>query len=135
MFEPNRGALPPFHFNCSEDTLRLHFSQYGVVEAAEVMKDRFSGKSRGFGFVTFVDPAAAQRALGMEHTVDGRRCEAKIALPKVWHGYGKCYLQPSNNGYGTGRHVMLHTLTAVLPLLAITGICFHVELGLMCLFV
>jgi RNA-binding protein Musashi len=70
-------------YACSEDTLRLHFSQYGVVEAAEVMKDRFSGKSRGFGFVTFVDPAAAQRALAMEHTVDGRRCEAKIALPKV----------------------------------------------------
>lgn len=67
----------------SEDTLRLHFSQFGVVEAAEVMKDRFTGKSRGFGFVTFVDPASAARALSVEHTVDGRRCEAKVALPKA----------------------------------------------------
>lgn len=48
-----------------------------------MMKDRFSGKSRGFGFVTFVDPASAQRALSAEHTIDGRRCEAKVALPKV----------------------------------------------------
>jgi RNA-binding protein Musashi len=68
---------------CSEDTLRLHFSQYGSVEATEVMKDRVSGKSRGFGFVTFVDPACAAAALQMEHTIDGRRCEAKVALPKV----------------------------------------------------
>jgi RNA-binding protein Musashi len=66
----------------SEDTLRLHFSQYGVLESAEVMKDRYSGKSRGFGFVTFVDPKSAQRALSAEHTIDGRQCQAKIALPK-----------------------------------------------------
>jgi RNA recognition motif-containing protein len=61
----------------------LHFSQYGAIEATDIMKDRLSGKSRGFGFVTFVDPAAAARALQMEHTIDGRRCEAKVALPKV----------------------------------------------------
>ncbi len=46
------------------------------------MKDRYSGKSRGFGFVTFVDPKSAQRALGAEHTIDGRQCQAKVALPK-----------------------------------------------------
>lgn len=74
------AACLPAH---SEDTLRLHFSQYGAVEATEVMKDRLSGKSRGFGFVTFVEPAGASAALQMEHTIDGRRCEAKVALPKV----------------------------------------------------
>lgn len=47
------------------------------------MKDRLSGKSRGFGFVTFVEPSGASAALQMEHTIDGRRCEAKVALPKV----------------------------------------------------
>jgi RNA-binding protein Musashi len=75
---------------CSEDTLRLHFSQYGSVEATEVMKDRVSGKSRGFGFVTFVDPACAAAALQMEHTIDGRRCEAKVALPKVRASAQQC---------------------------------------------
>ncbi len=61
----------------------MYFSQFGQLEHAEVMKDRYTGKSRGFGFVTFTDSGAAQRAMGTEHSIDGRRCEAKLALPKV----------------------------------------------------
>ena len=41
------------------------------------MKDRASGKSRGFGFVTFWNAADAQRVLECAHIVDGRRCEAR----------------------------------------------------------
>eukprot|EP00879_Flechtneria_rotunda_P014192 GHRR01014829.1.p1 GENE.GHRR01014829.1~~GHRR01014829.1.p1 ORF type:complete len:128 (+),score=47.42 GHRR01014829.1:70-453(+) len=80
---PKKLAVLGLPWDTSEDTLRLHFSQYGVVEATEIMKDRLSGKSRGFGFVTFADSTAAARALAEEHTIDGRRCEAKVALPKV----------------------------------------------------
>eukprot|EP00775_Hariotina_reticulata_P012169 gene12169-12307_t len=79
---PRKLAVLGLPWDTSEDTLRLHFSQYGAIEATDIMKDRLSGKSRGFGFVTFVDPAAAARALQIEHTIDGRRCEAKVALPK-----------------------------------------------------
>lgn len=79
---PRKLAVLGLPWDTSEDTLRLHFSQFGVLESGEVMKDRYSGKSRGFGFVTFVDPKSAQRALGAEHTIDGRQCQAKIALPK-----------------------------------------------------
>ena len=46
------------------------------------MKDRYTGKSRGFGFVTFVFSADAVGVAAMEHHVDGRRCEAKFALPR-----------------------------------------------------
>ena len=59
-----------------------YFSQYGPVEEAMVMKDRYTGKSRGFGFVTFVFSADAMGVAAMEHHVDGRRCEAKFALPR-----------------------------------------------------
>jgi len=52
------------------------------VEEAMVMKDRYTGKSRGFGFVTFVFSADAMGVAAMEHHVDGRRCEAKFALPR-----------------------------------------------------
>lgn len=46
------------------------------------MKERNTGKSRGFGFVTYYDPADAARVVEQEHMVDGRRCEAKFAEPK-----------------------------------------------------
>ena len=41
------------------------------------MKDRASGKSRGFGFVTYWSAADAQRVLEGNHVVDGRRCEVR----------------------------------------------------------
>mmetsp|Transcript_12952 Transcript_12952/g.22854 ORF Transcript_12952/g.22854 Transcript_12952/m.22854 type:complete len:112 (+) Transcript_12952:210-545(+) len=66
----------------SEDTLKTYFGQFGPLDTAEVLKDRYTGKSRGFGFITFLDTLSAQRALAAEHTIDGRRCEAKVALPK-----------------------------------------------------
>lgn len=46
------------------------------------MREKYSGKSRGFGFVTFAAPADAHRAVGAEHEIDGRKCEAKFALPE-----------------------------------------------------
>ncbi len=42
------------------------------------MKDRSTGKSRGFGFVTFFRAAAAACAANQEHVVDGRRCEVSL---------------------------------------------------------
>lgn len=79
---PRKLAVLGLPWDTSEDTLRVYFGQFGALEQAEIMKDRYTGKSRGFGFVTFLDTASAQRALAAEHTIDGRRCEAKVALPK-----------------------------------------------------
>lgn len=83
---------------CSEEKLRAYFSAFGALEHAEVMKDRYTGKSRGFGFVTFMEPSGATRALLVEHTIDGRRCEAKIALPKVGRS---CQLVGSGRASGS----------------------------------
>lgn len=44
------------------EDLQAHFGQYGQVTDAFVAKDKFSGRSRGFGFVTFADASAAQAA-------------------------------------------------------------------------
>ncbi|KAG2489014.1 hypothetical protein HYH03_012452 [Edaphochlamys debaryana] len=79
---PRKLAVLGLPWETNEDTLKMYFSQFGALEGAEVMKDRYTGKSRGFGFVTFMDASSASHALTIEHTIDGRRCEAKIALPK-----------------------------------------------------
>ena len=65
-----------------EETLQQYFSQYGALEEAVIMKDRLTGKSRGFGFVTYLHQRDAQRVALTDHQVDGRRCEAKFALPR-----------------------------------------------------
>lgn len=47
--------------------LREAFGQYGEIEDAVVISDRESGRSRGFGFVTFTDDAAADAAVAAMH--------------------------------------------------------------------
>ena len=54
------------------------------------MKDRASGKSRGFGFVTYWSAADAQRVLEGNHVVDGRRCEVRGRVLQPLHARHKC---------------------------------------------
>ncbi|GAB4820792.1 hypothetical protein N2152v2_007838 [Parachlorella kessleri] len=69
-------------WNTTDDTLEQHFSRFGRVEEAQIMREKYTGKSRGFGFVTFGAPADAHRAVASDHEIDGRKCEAKFALPE-----------------------------------------------------
>lgn len=45
------------------------------------MTDRHSGRPRGFGFVTFADPAVADRVLEEEHVIDGRAVTLTHSFP------------------------------------------------------
>ena len=55
------GNLP---YGASESDIETFFAQAGVtVDAVNVMRDRFSGEARGFGFVDINDPSAANRAI------------------------------------------------------------------------
>lgn len=47
----------------TDDGLREAFESFGEVVEAKVVQDRDTGRSRGFGFVTFADDAAATRAI------------------------------------------------------------------------
>ncbi|XP_076048623.1 uncharacterized protein LOC143029683 isoform X2 [Oratosquilla oratoria] len=70
-------------YSTTDESLKKHFSQWGEVVDAVVMKDPSSSRSRGFGFVTFLSPDhvdAAQRA--RPHKVDGRLVETKRAVPR-----------------------------------------------------
>ncbi|KAL2645026.1 hypothetical protein R1flu_012613 [Riccia fluitans] len=66
----------------TEEKLRDYFKAYGEVAETVIMKDRATGRARGFGFVIFVDPAVADRVVTEKHTIDGRTVEAKKAVPR-----------------------------------------------------
>ncbi|KAG0485494.1 hypothetical protein HPP92_009347 [Vanilla planifolia] len=66
----------------SDERLREYFSKFGEVVEAMILKDRTTGRPRGFGFVVFADPAVAERVILEKHLIDGRMVEAKKAVPK-----------------------------------------------------
>lgn len=71
-------------FNVEDEDLREFFTEYGEVSSARVIMDKFTNKSRGFGFVEMPDDAAAQKAIaeldgGM---VEGRAIRVSVAKPR-----------------------------------------------------
>ncbi|KAK9129164.1 hypothetical protein Sjap_009651 [Stephania japonica] len=78
------------------DTLRCHFEQYGEILEAVVITDKNSGRSKGYGFVTFRDPESAWRSCSDPNPViDGRRANCNLASlgrPRPPPSYG--YLRP-----------------------------------------
>lgn len=70
-------------WNLRDDDLRKAFEEFGEVEDAFVMMDKHTNRSKGFGFVTFVNDADADKAMeGMnEKEVDGRPLKVDEARP------------------------------------------------------
>ncbi len=75
------GNLP---WSVNNDSLRDLFSQVGEVVEAMVITDRMSGRSKGFGFVTFATEDAAQAAIQQmnEKEIEGRKIIVNVARPK-----------------------------------------------------
>ncbi|KAL0353535.1 UNVERIFIED_CONTAM: Heterogeneous nuclear ribonucleoprotein 1 [Sesamum angustifolium] len=69
-------------WDTNEDRLKEYFGAYGKVVEAVIMRDRTTGRARGFGFVVFADPAVAERVVKEKHMIDGRTVEAKKAVPR-----------------------------------------------------
>ncbi|KAF8409689.1 hypothetical protein HHK36_005768 [Tetracentron sinense] len=69
-------------WDTNEDHLKEYFEKYGQVVEALIMKDRTTGRARGFGFVVFADPSVAEIVVMNKHTIDGRMVEAKKAVPR-----------------------------------------------------
>ncbi|KAE8668716.1 Heteroproteinous nuclear ribonucleoprotein 1 [Hibiscus syriacus] len=69
-------------WDTNEESLKEYFSSFGEVVEAVIMKDRTTGRARGFGFVVFSDPTVAERVILEKHKIDGRMVEAKKAVPR-----------------------------------------------------
>ncbi|MDX2047864.1 MAG: RNA-binding protein [Chitinophagaceae bacterium] len=71
-------------FNVQDEDLRSYFEEYGEVSSAKVITDKFTNRSRGFGFVEMGNDEAAQKAIKELDgaTVDGRAIKVTIAKPR-----------------------------------------------------
>lgn len=75
------GSLP---WEVDDAKLNDLFSKFGTVTSAVVLKDRMTGRSRGFGFVEFADDAAAEAAIKElnDSDLDGRKIVVNEAKPR-----------------------------------------------------
>jgi cold-inducible RNA-binding protein len=98
-------------FNTTENELQELFSQAGTVQEVSLMQDKFTGKSRGFAFVTMGSEEDAQNAISKLNgqTVEGRALTVNEARPREPRppgggggrgGYGG---GGGGGGYGGGR--------------------------------
>src|SRR5437667_2195819 len=83
-------------YSTTSESLREYFAQCGTVESATVITDRFSGQSRGFGFVEMATDAEAQAAIAKlnDQQFEGRRLTVQAANSSG---------QRSGGGGGGGR--------------------------------
>lgn len=67
----------------TDDQLKELFAQHGEVEEAIIVKDKFSNRPKGFGFVTFVNDADADKAIAElnEYELNGRKIAVNEARP------------------------------------------------------
>lgn len=70
------------NWETTEDSMRNYFSKFGEVLDVSVMRDNNTGRSRGFGFLTFRDSEAVNRVLQSEHYLDGKIIDPKRAIPR-----------------------------------------------------
>jgi len=67
----------------TDDRLQEHFAQHGSVVSARVITDKFSGRSKGFGFVEMASDAEAAKALNALNGTEGRNIVVSEARPQA----------------------------------------------------
>ena len=75
------GNLP---YSLTEDDLRAAFSEFGEVSSVNIIMDRMSGQSKGFGFVEMPDNSEADEAIKAlnESALNGRNIKVNQARPR-----------------------------------------------------
>jgi cold-inducible RNA-binding protein len=95
-------------FNATEDDIRQAFAAYGQVSTASIVKDKFTGQSRGFGFVEMADATEAQAAIAALNgkELQGRALTVNEARPRTEGGGGfggGGNRRPGGGGFGGDR--------------------------------
>ena len=73
------------NYDTTEDTIRTLFAEHGEIESANLITDRYTGRSRGFAFVEMATEAEADAAMSALNgqTVDGRELKVDKAKPRT----------------------------------------------------
>ena len=95
-------------FSMTEGDLQQAFEEFGEVSSVKIITDKFTGKSKGFGFVEMDNDGEAENAIEQLNgtQLGGRELQVKKALPKKENsggGYGGGYSgggNRNNNSYG-----------------------------------
>lgn len=81
------GNLP---YSVDEARLRATFAPYGEISEIAVIKDRDTGRPKGFAFITFATQQAAEKALEQNgHDLDGRPLRVNMAMERDTRGGGR----------------------------------------------
>ena len=71
-------------YSMTEDVLREAFAEFGEVTSVNIITDKYSGQSKGFGFVEMAQDSQAESAINAlnEKTLDGRNIKVNQARPR-----------------------------------------------------
>jgi len=91
-------------YGVTDSALEQMFAPYGTVESAQVIMDRDTGRSKGFGFVEMKTDQEAQAAIAAMNgkEVDGRSLTVNEAKPREDRGGGRGGSGGGRGGYGGG---------------------------------
>jgi RNA recognition motif-containing protein len=92
-------------FDTTEEALREAFASFGEVASAAIITDKYSGKSRGFGFVEMANSAEANAAIAALNgtEMDGRTLNVNEARPRTENGGSRGGGDRYNRGGGDRR--------------------------------
>ncbi|KAI5363559.1 putative RNA recognition motif domain, nucleotide-binding alpha-beta plait domain superfamily [Septoria linicola] len=80
--EDGKMFIGGLNWETTDQSLKDYFTQFGEVVECTVMRDGATGRSRGFGFLTFKDPKTVNTVMVKEHSLDGKLIDPKRAIPR-----------------------------------------------------
>ncbi|XP_066465762.1 RNA-binding protein Musashi homolog 1 isoform X3 [Tiliqua scincoides] len=81
--DPCKMFIGGLSWQTTQEGLREYFGQFGEVKECLVMRDPLTKRSRGFGFVTFMDQAGVDKVLAQaRHELDSKTIDPKVAFPR-----------------------------------------------------
>ena len=92
-------------FAVQDEDLKSYFAEYGEVTSAKVIMDKYTNRSKGFGFVEMSDDTLAEKAIAELDgaTVDGRSIKVNVAKPKEERPARQSYSNSNSNSNSNNR--------------------------------